>query len=183
MKKLAILAISAAVVLPALALNANSGLKPGENVTPFHPSHVSGPLANTTNCFPCTFQNRPQVQVWVNGDDMANVLEIAKVLDSSMSTYKKSEFKGLVVVVADKAHQGKISEALKAAAKKPGLSQVGMAVIDKENEAVGNYKINLDSSVKNTVFVYKNWKVTNSFVNLKAAQTGDLKAAIAKIAE
>ena len=55
----------------------NSGLGKGENVTPFHPKHIVGPLAGSSNCFPCTFQNRPQVQAWINGDDAKNVAKIA----------------------------------------------------------------------------------------------------------
>lgn len=46
---------------------------------------------------------------------------------------------------------------------------VGVAVINKDHEAVTSYKINF---VKNTVFVYKNWKVTHKMVNLKADASG-----------
>lgn len=70
-----------AVALAALAISAfavESGLKKGESVSPFHPQHISGPLANSNKCFPCTFQQRPQVQVWVNGDNKANVTALLR---------------------------------------------------------------------------------------------------------
>ena len=70
MKKVLLGSLVGATAVAAFAFGANSGISVGENVTPFHPNHISGPLANSTNCFPCTFQNRPQVQVWVNGDDL-----------------------------------------------------------------------------------------------------------------
>ena len=58
-----------------------------------------------------------------------------------------------------------------------------MAYIDKSNEAIGNYKINTGSEVKNTVFVYKNWKVEKKFINLKGDEKGlaELNSAISSI--
>lgn len=168
----------------AFAAPLNSGLKPGESVTPFHPKHLAGPLAGTTNCFPCTFQNRPQVQVWVNGDDEKNVAALAGNLSKAMQTYKGSEFKALVVVLTDKANQSKAEAMVAKAAKMPGLAGVGMAVLDKSSEAVEAYKINTSADVKNTVFAYKNWKVADKFVNLKADSAGlaKLNGAVATIA-
>lgn len=162
---------SAALAVIALAGGLSSGLKAGENVVPFHPKHISGPLANSDRCFPCTFQQRPQVQVWVNGDDMKNVASIAKVLDKAMATYSAKEFKALVVFVTNPQNVGKVTEMVKSASAQPGLKSVGMAVIDKDNQAVSDYKINLSGDIKNTVFVYKNWKIAKTFVNL----TGDAK--------
>jgi len=144
----------------------NSGLNVGESVTPFHPYHVSGPLAGTANCFPCTFQNRPQVQVWVNGDDHKNINEIAKTLDSAMSKYSKSEFKALIVFVTDASHVNDWKAKVAAAVKQSGYKTVGMAVLSKDDGAVKAYKVNTDASVKNTVFVYKNWKVAAKTINL-----------------
>lgn len=173
MKKVLLGSIFGAAAVGAVAaftFGLNSGLNPGESVTPFHPTHVGGPLANTTNCFPCTFQNRPQVQVWVNGDDTKNVHAIAKTLNAAMGENK--EFKALVVFVTDKAGAEKVATHLKEAAKMPEMDKIGIAYIDKSNEAISNYKINLDSQVKNTVFVYKNWKVEQKFVNLQGDEKG-----------
>lgn len=167
MKKLILAAAGLGIAVIALA-GANSGLAKGENVTPFHPNHVAGPLAKSTDCFPCTFQNRPQVQVWVNGDDMKNVLSIAKSLNAQMVA--NSEFKALVVVITE---DGKtMATKLEEASKMKGLDKVGMSYISKKDKAVGAYKINLADDVKNTVFVYKNWKVEDKFVNLKGDEAG-----------
>lgn len=161
----------------------NSGLKPGESVTPFHPTHIVGPLAGTTNCFPCTFQARPQVQVWVNGDDAKNVVTVAKTLDAQMAAKSKQEFKALIVLLADGSNKASLAAMAKNVAKTEGLKHVDVAVLDKKDEAVSNYKINLDKSVKNTVFVYKNWKVEDKMVNFVADANGvkSLTAAINRI--
>ncbi len=181
MKKVLLGSLVGATAVAAFAFGANSGISVGENVTPFHPNHISGPLANSTNCFPCTFQNRPQVQVWVNGDDLKNVQAIAKTLNDAMG--KNKEFKALVVFVTSPDSAGKLATHLKEASKMPGMDKIGIATIDKGNEAVSNYKINLGGDVKNTVFVYKNWKVAEKFINLKGDDKGlgQLNGAIASI--
>lgn len=176
------------VAVAALALSAfaiESGLKKGESVSPFHPEHISGPLANSTKCFPCTFQQRPQVQVWVNGDDKANVSAVLKDLDKMIGQYTKNEFKALVVFVVNETDVKSAKAAIGKHIASLGLKQVGVAVIANNHEAVTSYKINLDGSVKNTVFVYKNWKVTDKMVNLKADSNGiaALNKAIASIAK
>jgi hypothetical protein len=169
--------VAAAVVAAPVA----SGLKRGESVTPFHPKHLAGPLAGTSNCFPCTFQNRPQAQIWVNGDNAKNVVALAGTLSKSMKTYSGKEFKGLVVFLTTPATAAKVEAEVKKAAKDPSLTGVGMALIDTKNEAVEAYNINTDPTVKNTVIVYKDWKVADSFVNLTAADTTKLEKAIAGI--
>ncbi len=186
MKRIAVLAaLAAAIALPALAVGVNSGLKPGQLVTPFHPKHLAGPLAGSARCFPCTFQNRPQVQVWVNGDNTKNVLPIASTLSKAMKAHSGKEFKALVVFLTTPQTAAKTEALVKEAAKNPTTAGVGMALLDTKDEAVLNYKINTGADVKNTVFVYKDWKVQNTFVNLTANDKGlgDLNKAIENVAK
>ncbi len=171
MKKLLYATLMGSAAVAAMAFAVDSGLKPGENVTPFHPTHISGPLAKSDKCFPCTFQNRPQVQVWVNGDDMENVASIAKTLNKQMAGNK--DFKALVVFLTDDAKKAGLTDKISKAAATPGLGEVGMAVLSKSDASVKAYKINLDA--KNTVFVYKNWKVANTFVDMKGDEKGIAK--------
>lgn len=175
------------LVVGALAISAvaapGAGLKKGESVTPFHPKHIAGPLAGSTDCFPCTFQNRPQVQVWVNTDDISNVAGIASTLSSAMKTYKTKEFKGLVVFLTTPKNAKAVELAVVDASKKPELAGVGMATLDSKSDAVAAYGVSTDRATKNVVYVYKNWKVTESFVNLSGAAGGQktLSMAIAAI--
>jgi len=159
-------AMAAIFAVPAFAAVPSSGLNTGERVSPFHPMHVSGPLANSTNCFPCTFQNRPQAQVWINGDSPANAAMIAKALDNAMSTHSRAEFKAMIVWITNPGSE----EAAKGNAKRfveaNGLKNVAVAVLPNNSSAVRDYKINLSGDVKNTAFVYKNWTVTNKMVNV-----------------
>ena len=182
---LAAVAISAAAFATVGSKSAVSetlpgGLKAGESVSAFHPKHVSGPLANTDKCFPCTFQNRPQVQVWVNGDTAENVGKIAQALDAQMTAQKGAEFKALIVVLHDDATAPAATELAKSISSKYGAKQVGVALLDKKAQPVTDYKINLDA--KNTVYAYKNWKVTDVWSNVDAKKDGKaLEAGVAKI--
>lgn len=184
MKTKTLLAIAAAAIaMPVLA--AQSGLKAGEMVTPFHPTHIAGPLANSTKCFPCTFQARPQVQVWVNGDDMGNVVKIAESLAKAIKANEKSEFKAMIVLVTDAGKTDATKEAALTAMKGKAVDGVSVAILPRNDAAVAAYKVNLSGEVKNTVFVYKDWKVAATMVNLKsdAKSLDSLTAAIANVAK
>lgn len=181
--KRSIVLLGSALAALALAKGVNSGLNKGEDVSPFHPNHFAGPLANSTTCFPCTFQNRPQVQVWVTGDRMENVAKIASTLGAAMKKNEKAEFKALVVFVGEGAQAEKAKAAGLALVKAEGLKGLAMATISPTNEAIKAYKINLSPDVKNTVLVYKNWKVQDKLVNLTADEKGlqTLNGAIASV--
>jgi hypothetical protein len=188
MKKFAALAaIVGVAVATAVAVNnnatdtpVNSGLAKGERVVPFHPTHIIGPLKGTDNCFPCTFQNRPQVQIWVNGDSFETVNKFAAALDSAMDTYKDKEFKAMIVYLAPEKEHKKLGETITKTAAEKKFANVDISLLDPKNDAIKHYKVNTDASVKNTVFVYRDWKVVEKMVNLKADEEGlkSLSAAI-----
>lgn len=181
MKKF-ILPIAVCAAALAFSVGANSGLDKGESVSPFHPTHIVGPFAGSTDCFPCNYQNRPQVQAWVNGDDSKNVAKIGKILESAMAANKGAEFKAMIVLVTGDAKAG--TAMAKELAKENNLSKIAISVLDPKNAAVKNYKFNTAADIKNTVFVYKNWKVVEKFVNLNADEKGAkaLNSAISNIA-
>ncbi|MBS1714252.1 MAG: hypothetical protein JST30_07930 [Armatimonadetes bacterium] len=165
-KVVLVAAVAAIVALPVMALNGvESGLAKGESVTPFHPDHINGPLKGTDKCFPCTFGKRPAIQVWVNNDDMKNVAKIAESLQANIDSHKAQEFKAMIVVLTnDKAAtKMQIGKALDLGKVK----DVAISLIAPNHEAIKAYKINTDSSVKNTFLLYRDWTVANKFVNVK----------------
>lgn len=173
------------VVLGAVAVAAfavvKSGLDKGENVSPFHPKHISGPLANSDSCFPCTYKNRPQVQVWVNGDSQENVMAIAKNLATAMDTHKKAEFKAMVVFLVEPSKMDATKKSMEKMMAAYKGNPVAISLLANNDDAVSAYKFNLKA--KNTVFAYKNWKVEGKMVDFKADKAGleALNGVIAKI--
>ncbi|SRR5581483_2560501 len=171
--------ITTLAIAAAAFSGANSGLAVGEMVTPFHPNHIFGPNKGTNACPPCTYGNRPAVQVWVNEDDSKNVVAIANDLSDKVKA-SKHELKAFVIQMTCCQE---CVDSITAVAKQVKADNIGIAHIAQTDSAVKNYKINTDSEVKNTVIVYKDKKVVAKFVNLKADKKGldELNAAIAKV--
>lgn len=172
--------IAGVLTLTSLALaGVNSGLSVGETVTPFHPTHITGPNKGTDACPPCTYGARPAVQVWVNDDSHENILKIAQVLNKTASA--NDNFKGFVIFVTK--DQKSTAKQIESVVGKTNLNAIGMCVIDPKNEAIGAYKINLGSDAKNTILVYKDKRVVSKFVNLTADAKGlgELNAAISSV--
>ncbi len=172
--------ITSSIVLAVLAIPAmgllkgnNSGLQPGETVVPFHPEHISGPLAGTKNCFPCTYGNLPAVQAWVHNEDSKVVAKLLHELQENIDSHKDKDFKAMLVLVVDndKAKEASKVEVMKLI-KDSKAKDVAVAYLNKDDSAVKDYKISLDSNVKNTVFFYKNRKIANTIVNMKLNTEG-----------
>lgn len=161
------------MVFSALALILNrpleSGLKLGEFIPAYEPTHVSGPDTGTKTCPVCKYGDLPAVQVWVNGDADGNIGVIANRLESKVAA-SKHKLKAFIIVMTDLA-QGITEQSVKV--KWGGHSKhVAFAYIPKTSEAAKNYEINTSPEVKNTVFVYKDMKLKTKFVNLKAEGEG-----------
>jgi len=170
--------IGAATVFAALSFavagtgrGLESGLKVGDFVTAFHPHHLSGPHKGTDTCPPCTYGALPAVQFWVNGDDAKNVEAITKLLDERVGNWDKSKFKAFVIFVGDPAKKAEIAKTIDALVAKTN-AKIPIAWIERKNDAVGAYKVNTNTAVKNTVMVYKDMQVRAKFVNLEADEKG-----------
>lgn len=178
MKRILLIAAGAAVALTVFAFSGvKSGLEVGESVTPFHPTHLSGPDKGTDTCPPCKYGARPAVQVWNNGDTAKNLNAIAKVVSEEVAD-SKADLKGFVVNLT--MCTGCEDKAKGASATAP--SNIGYTILKNTDGAIKNYKVNIAAEMKNTVFVYKNKKVVAKFVNLEANEQGiaGLRAAISK---
>lgn len=181
----------AATLVAALSISvmaftggADSGLKVGESVTAFHPHHIVGPHKGTDACPPCTYGVLPAVQVWINGDDLKNVEGITKLLNERVGNWDKSKFKAFVIVVSDPSKKAAAVKEIETIASRTN-SKIPIAWIEKNNDAIGAYKVNTNAAVKNTIIVYKDMKVQSKFVNLKADAKGlaELNTAISGVAK
>jgi len=150
---------------------AESGIKVGEYVSAFHPHHISGPHKGTDACPPCTYGALPAVQVWVNGDDIANVEKVAKLLNDRVGDWNKSKFKAFFIFVTDGAKKADTTKMIETVVGKVN-AKIPMAWIDKTDGAIKDYKVNTDGAVKNTIFVYKDKQVQTKFVNFEATKDG-----------
>jgi protocatechuate 3,4-dioxygenase, beta subunit len=162
------------------AKGVDSGLRVGEMAPAYDPTHVAGPDKGTETCPVCKYGKRPAVQAWINGDDPENMKGLAEAMHDAVVKHSGKEFKAFIVVVADKPSAGRD---LQKWAETLPFQDVAVTFLPKNSDAIEQYKINLDSAVKNTVFVYRDRKIDSKFVNLKADDKGkqELLAAIDKI--
>lgn len=163
---------------------AESGPKVGGEVYAFEPTHVTGPDMGTDTCPVCKYGSEPAAQVWVNGDDPANLAKITKTLEGAIAKNGLKKFRAFVVVIPNKGETPNTLKAnLSTFASENQLKNVALTfVYGPSKDAIGDYKINTDPSVKNTVFVYADRTVVANFVNLKGDDEGlgKLQASIAK---
>jgi hypothetical protein len=122
------------------------------------------------------------VQVWTNGEDSKNLADIVSALDKQVKAKKAAEFHAFVITLVDKDGIDSTSKSLTEMAGKLKVEDIHITYLDKSDRGVRGYRVNVDPAVKNTVFVYRNKKVTDKFVNFKADEKGlaQLNAAIDK---
>jgi hypothetical protein len=172
MKKFTIGFSLAIIGIAALAAAATSGLQPGEGVAPYYPEHVVGPLAKKKACFPCTYKNAPQVQAFINGDSMDNMVKMAKQLEKAVDANKGAGLRAMMVVIADKSTWADRKTKIIAMAKSNNIGDLQISLIEPKAEALKDYKINTSRDIKNTVIFYENWKVAKTHVNVKMDEKG-----------
>lgn len=106
---------------------------------------------------------------------------LVKSLNEAVNSNKDQELKAFFIFADDNGKA--LSPKLTKLADETKAHDVALAYIGRDDYSVGAYKINLVPEMKNTVLLYRNKRVTNKFVNLKADEKGlaELKSAIAEL--
>ena len=161
-----------------------SGLPVGQAVSAFTPTHVTGPDAGTNTCPVCKYGIVPAEQVWVTGDSLEHVGQIARALESSIQRVGPAKLKAFIIFVKPKNESSKtLSTELKSVAAKNNLSNVGLLYVDGPGALpIRAYRINTSGEVKNTVMVYHQLHVDANFSNFvpDKVSLGGLDGAISK---
>jgi protocatechuate 3,4-dioxygenase beta subunit len=164
-----------------------SGVDKGALLAAFHPTHVTGADRNTDTCPVCNYPTNPAVQVWINKDDTKNIVTIAETLEKATTANADKKMKAFIVFInPDKASKAEMTQRLDKLAGEAKLKNVALVYLPGPNdEAVGEYHINTNPSIKNTVFVYKARQVDTKFINFVANKQGQeaLNAAIKTVVQ
>lgn len=184
---LAVAALSLTVIGAARAYGGglSSGLNTGAALSPFRPTHVTGPDQGTQTCPVCKYPRNPAVQAWINTDDDKNVAKLASTLEQIASANPAAHLKAFVVYMNP---TNAPASALEAKLRKIGdankLQNVSLVFLPGAGDpAVQAYGVNTDRAVRNTIFVYRNRTVEAKFVNWQADASGvaGLRDAVAKV--
>jgi hypothetical protein len=112
----------------------------------------------------------PQIQVWINNDDAANVEKLVKTLNDAMVDNKDKRLKAFFIFVDESGD--KVEPKLTALAEKAKSDAVCLTYLSSKDRGVRAYKINVDAEVKNTVLLYRNKTIVSKHVNLVADEKG-----------
>jgi protocatechuate 3,4-dioxygenase beta subunit len=167
---LAVLAAAAAAVgRPPVA----SGLDRGASVEPWNPLHVAGPDRGTNACPVCTYLEKPVVVVFAK--DTPNTVALTAKLEAFAAANQKTGLR-VVVAVTDAAPDrlARVAADLKVTA----ASLCELSPRTRANDLKA-YRVN--PAAENTVIVYKDYTVTDTFVDLPAGDFGRLAAAAEKL--
>ena len=125
------------------------------------------------------------MQVWVNGDNDANIVKIAHALDQATEKAKPRLFKSFILFMIPKsADSAKVKDHLEKLAADNSFKDVALLYIRDTDGALDDYKISKSSEVKNTVLVYVKHQVKANFVNMDGEKEADaLKSAVAGITQ
>ncbi|WP_442483679.1 YceI family protein [Aeoliella sp. SH292] len=149
-----------------------SGLAVGEEVEPWTPVHVAGPDKGTRTCPVCTYLGCPAVVVFAKkGDNTERLLaEVEK-----LCVENGDKLKGFVAVLDASPAE------LELIAAQNGVTLASLCYPDDKTGAKDLAAYHVNPEVANTVMVYKDYKVTANFIDLKATDVAKLESAVERV--
>jgi protocatechuate 3,4-dioxygenase beta subunit len=149
-----------------------SGLRVGDSVEPWNPIHVAGPDRGTNACPVCTYLEKPVVVVFAK--DTPNTAALTARLEGLAAEKRKTDLRVVVAVVnAGPERVAQLAATLK-------LADVSLCYLSARSRASDLKAYKIDLAAENTAVVYKNYTVTDAFINLPAGDFARLAAAIGK---
>lgn len=95
--------------------------------------------------------------------DSDTVFAISKRISAAVEKNKASDLKGFsIFMTQDESHVASLNKWVETI----DYTNVGWAYVGKDDPSIGQYKVNTDASILNTVLIYKNRRVVAKFINL-----------------
>jgi protocatechuate 3,4-dioxygenase beta subunit len=152
----------------------NSGLGLGSNCPAFDPLHLSGPDTGKKTCPMCKYGTGQGVMVWFNHANLDHMSEFVQTLEREMELRDEKNLRVFFIYMnpfydrnISTTEIGIIGRKIREWCEKQNLQKVAITWIPSPVDAntAGLYKINPEA--KNTVFVYKQRRVTAKWVNIE----------------
>ena len=150
-----------------------SGLRPGEQVEPWNPIHVTGPDRGTNLCPVCTYLEKPVIVVFAK--DTTNTAMLASRLELLARKHRAAGLR-LVVAVVDIG-----PDRAKALAADLKFTDLSLCYLTPKSGPKELKAYRIDPAAENTVMVYKNYTIAATFVNLPAKDDGKVAEVIEKL--
>jgi hypothetical protein len=150
-----------------------SGLPVGEFVPAWNPIHVAGPDKGTNTCPICTYLERPMVQVFIK--DGPQAAAFAEKVEQLVAAHEKKDFKGFVIVTDGTADK------LTRLGTDCKITKSALCYPDPASKKVDLDKYHINPAAQNTIVVYRDYKVTATFVNLDVTDFARVEEAVKKV--
>jgi protocatechuate 3,4-dioxygenase beta subunit len=154
----------------------SSGLEVGSPCPAFDPLHLSGADTGKKVCPMCKYGYGQGIMIWFNHANLDQMSGFIKSLETEMKNRGEKKLRVFLIYMnpfyqesTDPEHQI-VGRKIKEWCEKQQLEKVAMTWIPSpvDPETAGVYHINPEA--KNTIFVYKNRKVTAKWVNVEYDQ-------------
>ena len=164
------------VLLLAHAARLQSGLSIGAAVPSWEPVHVAGPDQGTQACPVCTYGARPMILVVTR--DGPNAATLAARVEHLVATAADEELKGFVVVT------GSTPARLRRLAREQGIEKAALCYPEPGHEHTDlQEKLKINPRARNTVLVYRHFRVTATFVNVDGRTFDEVEQAVRRTLE
>jgi protocatechuate 3,4-dioxygenase beta subunit len=164
------------VLLLAHASRLQSGLSIGEAVPSWEPVHVAGPDQGTQACPICTYGARPMILVVTH--DGPNAAALAAKVEHLVAASSDKELKGFVVVTDSTPAR------LRRLAREQGIEKAALCYPEPGHEHTDlRLKLKINPRARNTIVVYRHFRVTASFVNVDGGSFDEVERAVRRTLE
>lgn len=153
--------------------SANSGLLKHEECPAFRPHHAWGPDKGSTACPMCKYGNKQGVMAWINTDDWKNIAKLAKALEAEIRKEGPDQIRAFLIYMnPSRLNKNELENRLQQFARENKLQQVAILYIPspEDEKTAGLYRINPSKGIRNTLFIYKNRRVFDKYINFDASQ-------------
>jgi protocatechuate 3,4-dioxygenase beta subunit len=149
--------------------SSNSGLLIGEECPAFTSHHVFGHDKGSTACPMCKYGYKQGVMAWMNTDDFSEMKKLAVFLEKKISENGLQNMRAFIIYMnPGKLASAEMNSKLTQLAKDAQLQNVALMSIPSphDNKSSVLYRLNTNSAIRNTVFVYNKRRVADKFINL-----------------
>jgi protocatechuate 3,4-dioxygenase beta subunit len=148
-----------------------SGLSAGEYCPAFDPQFVSGPDKGKRKCPMCSYGFGQGVLMFWNNRDLNQMWTLLRNLDNKIAENGFDKLRAFAIYTnTEKANLNVVERRLTDGSIQHKIQYCGLSFIPilAESDYVKAYKLNNNSAIKNTIFIYRKRKVVNKFVNYES---------------
>lgn len=159
-----------------------SGLSVGEYCPAFDPHFVSGPDKDKKKCPMCSYGSGQGVLMFWNSRDLTQMWTLLQKLDNEIAAKGFDKLRVFSIYTnTARTNVNVVEHWLEDSAMQHKVQHCAVAFMPSSTkpEAIEDYRLNPNTEIRNTIFIYRKRKVIDKFVNY---ESDDIKLLLAKLA-